>query len=1008
MTQMSPKSHAHVSNGMYSPITTNGQLEGRSPLTAPPPPPPQSYSLQNGGGDEILTTGIVESLEADNTSQPSGTSLRNQLLRIFLPLTLGPLAIASFVGYRVIDGYAQQNARNHLSEVASVAGDATLRFVDDSLKIPLAVASNPLIVQKANAWAEQVAASGLDQQPIEALEQRFAETRSLSIDPTLNAYMQRVVENEGIDKLHVTQKDGFVFTYSIPTGDFVQSDEEWWQNAQANTTWIQPPEVDPSTGEFSVDFSQAVIDPNSGQFLGVVQAVISAETFNRSVIDLLEDLELERSEQVQIVDATTGLVIGTVQADGVADRPDITGGEAIQQASAALSEASKNPGAGVQQVLDGVSEQHGLRRVEIFTYDAAVGGQILEATFNYQGKEYDMVAIPNADWVAISSVDIADIRAAGRNLALILVLMAVPLSGAAVFLVLWLANQLTEPIKGLSGTAERVSLGDLNVVAEPQGSSETKTLAQSFNTLVARVRNFLDEQKANAEKARLLAEVSSSPALNLAELFETLNAPLGKARDLLAADRLVVFQLTPAGQGNVVLESAGSGWFRDLEKRLQNVSLPEQLLDLVQDGRIVSIDERLMSELPPDYVKLLQRLSVKNSLVAPIVAGNQMLGLLVADHCTAPQPWDASQVDFLRQLAAQLGLIIDRVNLLNTTETQAEEQRQLKEGLQRRALELLQEVDPISQGDLTVRAKVTADEIGTVADSYNAIVGSLRQIVGQVKAAATQVAETTTANERSVLELSEDASRQVNDISAALDELEQMNEAIRQVAMSAEKAETAVQRAAQTVQEGDLAMNQTVDGIQAIRETVAETAKKVKHLGESSQKISTVVELISAFAAQTNMLALNASIEASRAGEEGRGFAVVAEEVRGLARKSAEATEEIRKLVATIQVETNEVVAAMESGTEKVVTGTKLVDTTRQNLNQITAASTEISSLVEAIAQSTIVQSQAAERVTKRMKDVAAVSSKTSVGATEVSDSFKELREVAQTLQEGVGQFKVE
>jgi methyl-accepting chemotaxis protein len=230
---------------------------------------------------------------------------------------------------------------------------------------------------------------------------------------------------------------------------------------------------------------------------------------------------------------------------------------------------------------------------------------------------------------------------------------------------------------------------------------------------------------------------------------------------------------------------------------------------------------------------------------------------------------------------------------------------------------------------------------------------------------------------------------------------------VRLVAGNAEQALVAVQDAAQTVEEGDAAMNRTVDGILAIRETVAETAKKVKHLGESSQKISTVVNLISTFAAQTNLLALNASIEAARAGEEGRGFAVVADEVRSLARQSAEATNEIEKLVAAIQGETNEVVAAMEAGTEQVVAGTQLVDETRQSLNKITAVSARISKLVEAISQATVVQSKASESVTQTMTNVAAIADKTSKEASLVSSSFEQLLKVAQGLQENVGRFKV-
>ncbi|MEB3359898.1 MAG: methyl-accepting chemotaxis protein [Synechococcales bacterium] len=1004
MSQLSSKSNPKNYNGTYPASTENGQPIHAGGVNSSPT---SSQTAAQAAFDEFSKIHSAESPPAGKGTKVSGTTLRNQLLRIFLPLTLGPLAIASFVGYRVVDGLATEAAEEDIPEIALLTGEATLRFVEDSRRVSLAVASNPLIINSARQYAQQAADEGLPEKPIEALEQQFANTKSLEINQVLNDYMQSVVDNEGLDKLHVTQRDGYVFTYSIPTGDFVQSDESWWQNTRDNIQWLEKPEIDPSTGEFSVDFSQAVIDPSSGAFLGVVQAVIAADSFEAFVIELLESFELTGSQQVQVVDAGSDLVIGTLTAAGQVDVQDIVGGEAIRQAIAALTAAREQTG-NLQQVLDEVKSQHGLRDIEITSLEnTGVAGATLTADFTYRDKRFSVVAIPNADWAAVSSMDLSEIYAAGRNLALLMALLAVTLSGVTIFLVLWLANQLSQPLKGLSGVAEQVSLGDLNAFAMPQGTSETQTLAETFNNLVARVKVFLGEQTTNTEKARVLADVASSPARTLPGLFESFEEPLNKARDLVEIDRLVVYQMGGPNQVEVLFESAAPGWFRDLEKRLTELQMPEPILEAAQQGRVFSIDDFSTANLPAEYVKLMRRLDVQSTLVAPILAGDRLLGLLVGDRCAAPQPWEPTTLDFLSQLASQLGLVIDRVTLLNTTEQQATEQRQLKESLQRRALELLQEVDPISQGDLTVRAKVTADEIGTIADSYNAIVASLRRIVAQVQTAALQVAETTQVNEVSVQELSAEAAQQATDITAALDQLEAMNAAIRNIAISAEQAESAVQQAARTVEAGDIAMNQTVEGIQAIRETVAETAKKVKHLGESSQKISTVVELISAFAAQTNMLALNASIEASRAGEEGRGFAVVAEEVRGLARKSAEATEEIRKLIANIQVETNEVVAAMETGTDKVVKGTRLVDATRQNLNQITAVSAQISQLVEAIAQSTIVQAQSAETVTHTMQGVAEIANKTSVGANQVSLSFEELRKVAQTLQEGVSQFKV-
>jgi len=370
----------------------------------------------------------------------------------------------------------------------------------------------------------------------------------------------------------------------------------------------------------------------------------------------------------------------------------------------------------------------------------------------------------------------------------------------------------------------------------------------------------------------------------------------------------------------------------------------------------------------------------------------------------------------INQMAVQLknlnllreqALVSEQERELEVTEKLAEEQRQLREALQRRALELMIEVEPVSQGDLTVRAKVTTDEIGTIADSYNSTVASLRKLVTKVQTAASQVAETTNSNETSVQELSQEVLQQAEEIAQALSQVQDMAQSVQLVANSAQQAEAAVRQASQTVEEGDAAMNRTVDGIVQIQETVTETADKVKRLGESSQKISTVVNLISTFAAQTNLLALNASIEAARAGEEGRGFAVVADEVRSLAQQSAQATGEIEKLVEQIQAETNDVVATIKASTQQVVMGTSLVDEARQSLNKITVASSEISELVEAIAQATVVQTATSEAVSNKMTNVAAIANKTLAETNQVSSSFEELRKVAQALQDDVGQFKV-
>jgi methyl-accepting chemotaxis protein PixJ len=337
----------------------------------------------------------------------------------------------------------------------------------------------------------------------------------------------------------------------------------------------------------------------------------------------------------------------------------------------------------------------------------------------------------------------------------------------------------------------------------------------------------------------------------------------------------------------------------------------------------------------------------------------------------------------------------------------AQEQKQQKEFLQKRALELLIEVDPVSRGDLTVRANVTPDEIGTVADSYNAIIRSLRQIVQKVQGAATSVTDTAQDNASTVQKVANEATEQALAIANALQQLQVVTQTSEGVSEYAKQAEQQVRLANAAVKDGDDAMNRTVAGISTIRETVSQTSKKVKRLGEASQKISKVVNLISGFAAQTNLLALNAAIEAARAGEEGRGFSVVAEEVRALAQQSAAATAEIESLVEEIQTQTNEVVTAMESGTEQVVVGTQLVEESRQKLTQISAVSAQVNLLIQDIAQAAAKQTEASATVSHTMEGVAVIAADTSKQSEDMAGSFSRLLEVAQGLQVSVAQFKV-
>jgi twitching motility protein PilJ len=365
--------------------------------------------------------------------------------------------------------------------------------------------------------------------------------------------------------------------------------------------------------------------------------------------------------------------------------------------------------------------------------------------------------------------------------------------------------------------------------------------------------------------------------------------------------------------------------------------------------------------------------------------------------------------DEFGRLAASFNQMIQSI-VSNTNEAQrkAAEQEQAKEDLQRQVIRLLDDVEGAARGDLTVQAEVTADVLGAVADSFNLTIQNLREIVNQVKIAARQVNESSRENEAFARSLSSDALRQAEELSVTLNSVQMMTESIQRVAESAREADQVAKLASETAIKGGEAVERTVAGILDIRETVAETTRKVKRLGESSQEISKIVGLISQIASRTNLLALNASIEAARAGDAGRGFAIVADEVRQLADRAAKASKEIEQIVLQIQSETSNVQQAMEVGTQQVIDGTKRAEQARQSLTDIIQVSHRIETLVLSITEDTVKQTETSRTVSQVMQSVELTAQETSQESQRVSASLQNLVGVARSLQDSVERFRVD
>ncbi|WP_299043887.1 methyl-accepting chemotaxis protein [uncultured Thermosynechococcus sp.] len=364
------------------------------------------------------------------------------------------------------------------------------------------------------------------------------------------------------------------------------------------------------------------------------------------------------------------------------------------------------------------------------------------------------------------------------------------------------------------------------------------------------------------------------------------------------------------------------------------------------------------------------------------------------------------ELGLLAQSFNQMADAIQQITL--DAQKKAEEIERQRDDLQRQVIRLLDDVEGAARGDLTVQAEVTADVLGAVADSFNLTIHNLRTIVQQVKIAAQQVSRGAAENEAFARSLSADALRQAEELAVTLNSVQMMTNAIQRVAESAQEANEVARNASETALRGGEAVERTVAGILQIRETVAETTRKVKRLAESSQEIAKIVGVISSIANRTNLLALNASIEAARAGEAGRGFAVVADEVRQLADRSAKASKEIEQIVLQIQSETGAVMTAMEEGTQQVIEGTKRAEQAKHALEDIIQVSSQIDTLVRSITNATVEQTESARAMAQVMQSIELTAQATSQEAQRVSESLQGLVSVARNLQASVERFRVE
>lgn len=796
----------------------------------------KEYSLNDQLQRKEATSPQKKLFRTLGANSEKGRPLGRQLLQTLLPVTLLPLAVASGLGIVITKNAENEDVLFALKQEAFLTSEAASLFVEDSFSTVENLVISPNIQQLLNQANQKAEEDELIEQPVEALEQQFAQTKLLTPNGAINKYLADVVAAEELGELFVTESNGFTVAVDSPITDFVQSDEDWWLQSKQFGQYVEPVKFDDSANAVSVSLSRAITPVGSEEFLGVVKSVLPQQVLSNRIATYLGN-SIGDTQSVQVLDVRNGLALATVpvleEGAGSANA-EVVGGETIAQFAQALSSKLGRASDSPQLFRQELQEATDAKILEVNRVQL-VDREILEAVVSYDGRNFSLATVTDLPWVAVSSEDAVALDQAGLSLLIIFILTAVILGTASGGLLLSLARRLSQPLQTLTEVAQKAAAGDLDARASIQGTFETQILGRGFNNLLEQLQSLLKQQKEAAD-----------------------------------------------------------------------------------------------------------------------------------------------------------------------------EQRKEREKLENDITQLMEEVGDAADGDLSVRAKLSAGDVGIVADLFNAIIENLRDIAVNVKQSTSQVSGSLLTNEQQILAVVEQAVEEARSMQTTMVAVEEMGQSIQTVAQSASQASSLTNDTYVTVQAGSESMEKTANSILELRSTVGETAKKIKRLGESAQKIAQSVSLIDEIALKTNLLAVNASVEASRAGELGQGFTAVAEQVGSLAEQSANATKTIAQIVADIQTETQEVVTAIETGTAQVVDSSTLVKLTQQQLEQVLTKSEQINRLMQNISDSTVNQNQASVAVTELIQKSAQSSQERSQASAQMAQAIQETAKVAQSLQASVEQFKVE
>jgi methyl-accepting chemotaxis protein len=513
-----------------------------------------------------------------------------------------------------------------------------------------------------------------------------------------------------------------------------------------------------------------------------------------------------------------------------------------------------------------------------------------------------------------------------------------------------------------------------------------------------------DANKADPEEEKIIRQLMANPSLKEVSGFREKD---GKEEYFIARPIVTEFKClkchdTPEKAPKEIVarygRDHGYGWKEGDRTSALVVSVPTEDLRAEQAGVFLRIGAAfgalalvVIASVWALFELLVNRRLKHAAAVMHEVAENPATKSRLAD----------TAADELGGLSQSVDVMLDKVLPL------MESRKKERDAIQGAVVKLLDEVSGVAEGDLTKDAEVSADMTGAIADSFNYMLEQLRKIIGTVQDVTVQVGASANEIHATAATLAEGSEEQTQKIVGTSTAIDEMVVSIQQVSENAALSSNVAQQALASAAQGNHAVQNTIEGMNRIRDQVQETAKRIKRLGESSQEIGQIIQLIDDIADRTSILALNASIQAAMAGEAGRGFAVVAEEVERLAVRSTDATKKIAGLVKTIQSETNEAVAAMEKNINEVVDGSKLANQAGQALMEIEAVSNKLAELIQSISLASKQQARGSEALAKSMNDISQITRETAEGNKQAAESVSNLARLADELRDSVSTFRL-